>query len=138
MAGILWRLNSAAVAGELKGIDEPSRSRLHRVVTAIWKPFDGSPKKQPVDLDPHYYGAFYTQALVAWLCAWRAGMATEEPIEVVQRAGRAVVRWKSTTSRNKHDVQRVCERMHLEYLALSHEPVWGSREKDIVWKAFFA
>ena len=64
-------------------------------------------------------------------------MAIESLAEGVRRCGRALVRWKGHTKAHKHDWRRVRERVHTEYLVLSHEPIWGSREQDIVWCAFF-
>lgn len=138
MAGVFWRLHCAAEANELRGLSAAARKRLAKVVDAIWRPFERG-SGQPHDLDPHFHGALYSQALVAWLCAWRSGMATDGLVGVVQRCGRNLVRWKQTTKQHKanHGWKRVRERIHAEYLALSHEPIWGSREKDIVWAAFF-
>lgn len=132
MAGVFWRLHAAAEAGELRGLKPADRARLRRVVEAIWKPFD----HQPHELDPHYYGALYTQALVAWLCAWRSGMATAGLVANVQRCGNVLVKWKGATKQHKHDWRRVRDRLHDEYIMLSHEPIWGSRELDPVWKTF--
>lgn len=134
MAGVLWRLDAAAEAGELTHLAPSARARLRRVVDAIWRPFE---QRSPHELDPHYYGALYTQAIVAWLCAWRSGMATDGLVAVVQRCGRALLKWKQTTAQHKYDWQRARERLHTEYLTLSHEPVWGGRDRDPVWAAFF-
>ena len=125
MAGVFWRLDCAAEAGELKGLDPTARVRLQSVVAAIWHPFERG-AREPNELDPHYHGALYTQALVAWLCAWRSGMATDGLVAVVQRCGRNLVEWKRTTKMHKDSCTgRVRERLHTEYLQLSHEPIWG-------------
>lgn len=134
MAGVFWRIHCAAEAHELKGLSAEALQRLRRVVAAIWKPFE---QASPNDLDPHYHGALYTQALVAWLCAWRSGMATDGLVAVVQRCGRNLVQWKKKTKTHQGDWQRVRERIHAEYLTLSHEPIWTSKDKDPVWQNFF-
>ena len=137
MAGVFWRLDCAAEAGELKGLEPTARMRLQSVVAAIWRPFERG-AREPNELDPHYHGALYTQALVAWLCAWRSGMATDGLVAVVQRCGRNLVEWRRTTKMHKDSCTgRVRERLHTEYLQLSHEPIWGSRDADPVWQAFY-
>jgi len=133
MAGVFWRLDCAAEAGELKGLEPTARMRLQSVVAAIWRPFERG-ASEPNELDPHYHGAFYKQALVAWLCAWRSGMATDGLVSVVQRCGPEISsEWKRTTKMHKDSCTgRVRERLHTEYLQLSHEPIWGSRDADPV------
>lgn len=135
MAGVFWRLDEAAKAGELRGVSDGAKARLGRVTAAIWGPLEAS---KPKELDPHFYGALYSQALVAWLCARNSGMASEGLAEVVRRCGRVLVRWRQSSPKNQSGHgQRVGERIHAEYLALSHQPVWGSREADPVYAAFF-
>jgi hypothetical protein len=137
MAGVFWRLDCAAEAGELQGLEPKARALLRSVVTAIWGPFERG-AREPNDLDPHFHGALYTQALVAWMCAWRSGMATDGLVAVVQRCARNLVEWKRTTTIHKDTCRgRVRERLHTEYLQLSHGPIWGSRDADPVWQAFY-
>lgn len=131
MAGFFFRIHSAAAAGELKGLSGKSSKRLKNVVETIFRPFESS---SPVDLDPHFYGALYSQALVSWLCTWRSGMDTSYMAEIVRRCGRVLVLWKR--KRNKPDWRRARDRFQVEVFKLSHEPVWGSREKDIVFQTF--
>lgn len=133
-AGILFRLHAAAEAGELTGLDSRAQARLDSVVSNLWKPFD---QNRPANLDPHFYGALYTQACVAWLCALRTGMSTERLADNIRRAGRSLCRWKATCGRPQHDIRRTNERMHREYLMLTSEPIYGSQQKDIVYQAFF-
>ena len=134
-AGILLRLDAAAEAGELAGLAPRARDRLANVVeNLLWKPFD---QTTPENLDPHFFGALYTQACVAWLCALRTGMSTERLAENVRRAGRSLCRWKATCGRPQHDIRRATERMHPEYMMLTSEPIYGSQKKDIVYQAFF-
>jgi len=133
MAGVLMRLHAAAAAGELRGMSAAHKTRLDMVVESIWAQFEGRTQ----DLDPHYWGAFYSQVLVAWLCAWRSGMSSEALAEAVRRAGRALIAMDAARGKNVGVRARVRERMHEEYVGLAHVPVWGAQEKDIVHVTFY-
>jgi len=135
MAGILLRLHAMAEAGELRAVvDSTHAARLSRVVDSVWAQFEGNEKH----MDPHFWGALYSQALVAWLCAWRGGMASAEGLaEAVRRAGRALVRMDQVRHKSEVVHERVRERLHEDYIALSHVPVWGAQDKDVVYTAFY-
>ena len=106
------------------------------MVDSIWKQFEG---KAALDrpMDPHFWGAFYSQAVVAWLCAWRGGMASDGLAEAVRRAGRCLVAFDKAKGRDRGVRGKVCERMHAEYIAVASVPVWGSQKEDIVHTAFY-
>eukprot|EP00961_Rhodomonas_salina_P015629 209550-Rhodomonas_salina.1 len=59
-----------------------------------------------------------------------------------QRVGRALVKQVQAKGRSERERRELRaqfkERVHLEYLQLSHVPVWGAQSKDPVWAAFFA
>jgi hypothetical protein len=136
MAGVVLRLEGLSVEGELRGLHPKHAALLSRAVDAIFHPFEtGRPQ-----LDGHYIGALYVQAVVPWLCAWRGGGKTDALAANVRRAGRAICRWLEQAPRGaKSDLRRrVCERLHQEYAALACSSVWGGQDSDPVWKAFFA
>jgi hypothetical protein len=132
-AGILFRFHCLCKDGELK-VDTTHQKRLAKAVEAIIAPFEA---KNPVSLDAHFYGALYTQALVPWLCAWRSGSSTASLCEVVRRVGKAVVHCYHSKGKKQDLRQRIPERMHAEYIVLSHEPIWGSRDADVIWQNFY-
>ena len=106
MAGVLLRLDAMARTAELPNVGPVHAQRLARLVEGIWAQFEKGGKSH---LDPHYWRAFYSQALVAWLCAWRSGMASEVPLaEAVRRAGRALVKMDKARGHDK-GLTRACD-----------------------------
>jgi hypothetical protein len=137
-AGIFFRLHGMYADGELK-IDEAKGRLLQQAVEQILAPLEQTPPQAsflPRTGTP--LGAVVTQALVAWLCAWRANAATHTLRNIVRRAGVAAVHCYEAHDRNPTVKKGARERIHLEYLSLSHVPIWGSQEEDVVWRAFFA
>jgi len=137
-AGIFFRFHGMCKDGELKvsarhakklqdAVDQILSPLEKRTPEAPWLPRTGTP-----------LGALVTQALVAWLCAWRANAATKTLSSIVQRAGIAAVHCYEAHKQNPTVKAGVRQRIHLEYLALNHVPIWGSQEQDVVWQTFFA
>ena len=128
-------------AARLSGNASPLSSakataRLGAIVEHIFAPFERTPVPR---LDGHYIGALYMQAVVPWLCAWRAGAKTDALATTVRRAGRAVCHWLKHAPGSKAELRRrVCERLHPDYVTLCSSPVWGGQDKDVVWRAFLA
>ena len=136
MGGVAFRLHGLAAQGELRGVDPKATARLGAIVEHIFAPFERTPVPR---LDGHYIGALYMQAVVPWLCAWRAGAKTDALAATVRRAGRAVCHWLKHAPGNKAELRRrVCERLHPDYVTLCSSPVWGGQDKDVVWRAFLA
>merc|ERR1712137_585664 len=134
IAGVVFRLHGLAVQNELRGLEKRHTKRLAKAVEAILCPFEsGCPR-----LDGHYIGALYMQAVVPWLCAWRSGAQTGALSAIVQRTGHAICRWlnKQAPGQKAELRQRVCERLHNEYVILASSPVWGGEHSDPVWKAY--
>lgn len=137
-AGIFFRFHGMYADGELK-IGEAHGRLLEQAVEQILSPLEKSPPQAsflPRTGTP--LGAVVTQALVAWLCAWRADAATRTLRSTVRRAGLAAVHCYEAYNRNPTIAVGARERIHLEYLSLNHVPIWGSQEQDVVWQAFFA
>lgn len=136
-AGIFFRFYGMYADGELKA-DEAHGRLLEQTVEQILRPLEQTPPQAsflPRTGTP--LGALVTQALVAWLCAWRANVATRTLRNIVRRAGLAAVHCYEAHNRNPTLKKGARERIHLEYLTLSHVPIWGSEDEDVVWKAFF-
>mmetsp|Transcript_41174 Transcript_41174/g.118997 ORF Transcript_41174/g.118997 Transcript_41174/m.118997 type:complete len:733 (-) Transcript_41174:582-2780(-) len=133
-AGLIFRLHCMRVEGELE-IEAAKGKALADAVNLIVEPFE---RKQPVRLVGHFYGALYTQALVAWLSARQSNkMETTALSRLVLRVGRAVVHCFTYFGSEPSLKRMIKERMHPEYKSLS--PIlYGSHEADIVWKNFFA
>lgn len=83
----------------------------------------------------HEYGALYMQASVAWLCADRSGMAGSEQwlANNVRNVGFQLVRWKNGGG---SDWRAVRERLQEHVVEISHTPIWGSLQDDLVHKEF--
>merc|ERR1712150_407757 len=124
--------------GEIE-LQRTQKACLQEAVEVILGPFE---RESPIVIDAHFYGALYTQALVPWLSAWRSGAATRTLAALVQRVGKAIVhcyeRVPKTREKSNEFRKRIPERMQLEYLEVSHVAIWGARDKDPVWKAFFS
>ena len=86
-AGIIFRLYGMYADGELM-ISARLGKILKDAVELILAPLERS---NPPALHGHYFGALYTQALVPWLCAQRAGTSIESLSEIVRRVGHAIV-----------------------------------------------
>jgi len=132
MAGILLRLDAMASAGELRNLSLAHTARLRRVAEQVWSHFD-----DPNQHDPHYWGAFYTQVVGTWLCAWRGGMAADGLAESVKRAGALLVRMDGARGKSSEMRRRVRERLHEEYVTVASTGVWGSLEADVVYSTFY-
>ena len=113
--------------------NETLHTALLGAVEVVLAPFE---RPQPVVLHGHYYGALYMQALAQWLCAWRAGTATEALSATVQRVGRAVAGAYLRLGARRDFKIAVTERVHLEYIRMSHSPIWGAQDDDVFWNAF--
>lgn len=133
-AGIIFRFYGMCRDGELAFDDPGHGRRLQRAVEVILEPFE---RKVPVTLHGHFYGAIYMQAMVPWLCAWRGGMSTIALQATVQRVVRAIVHVHRALGKRSDLRQQVTERIHPEYVTLSHTAVWGSQEADPVWCTFY-
>mmetsp|Transcript_24914 Transcript_24914/g.50608 ORF Transcript_24914/g.50608 Transcript_24914/m.50608 type:complete len:856 (-) Transcript_24914:80-2647(-) len=132
-AGIIFRFSGLYELGKLQTSAEVG-GVLREAVEAILAPWEGRSANK---LHGHYYGALYMQAVLAWLLAWNAGEDTSVLKRVVQRVGKAVVsnfQKRGSTRQLKAEFK---ERVHTEYLQLSHTPVWGGQQQDLVWKTFF-
>ena len=130
-AGVLFRLRGLLANGTLGHVPTTACTPLLQAYDAIFVGVERS----DAALDGAHLGAFYTQALVAWLCAH---MAEDDPTgalaQTVRRAGHAVVRLVRADPKRRKDTRAHVEEMYVE---ASHEPVWGGREKDIVWAELF-
>jgi hypothetical protein len=134
-AGVLFRWHGLAADGELRLRSAASAALLAEAVERLLEPFEREP---PAPMHGHYYGALYTQALVPWLCAWRSGTSTRTAATLVKRVGHAIVRAQYAYGYSRRELRGyVRARMHLEYVQLAHEPVWGGKEHDIVWRTFW-
>merc|ERR1711972_163190 len=133
-AAIIFRFHSMCQDGELQ-LAPVQQQTLETAVEAILSPFE---RKSPVVLDPHYYGALYTQALVPWLCAWRSGTSTATLAALVRRTGVAIVHCYEALGKKADFRRRAPERMHLEYVHIAQEAVWRSARHDVVWNSFYA
>ncbi|KAJ1624858.1 hypothetical protein T492DRAFT_881139 [Pavlovales sp. CCMP2436] len=133
-AGVLFRFHALAADGELRLRAPGSAALLAEAVETLLEPFERDP---PAPMHGHYYGALYSQALVPWLCAWRSGTSTRTAAALVMRVGHAIVRAQHTYGSRRELRGYVRARMHLEYVQLAHEPVWGGKERDIVWQTFW-
>lgn len=132
MAGVLFRFCGLLGDGCLE-LDELHRSVVMSAVECALEPLE---RKHPVQLCGHYYGALYMQVLVPWLCAWNGGQPTTHLGLLVQRVGRAIVHcYKAHKSPALK--REVTERMHLQYLQISQEHVWGKKEDDIMHRTFY-
>lgn len=132
MAGILLRLDAMASTHELRNVTGAHTTRLRRVAELIWSQFD-----DPLAHDPHYWGAFYTQIVGTWLCAWRSGVVVDGLAESVRRAGVALVCMDGARGGNADTRRRVRERLHEEYVTVASTGVWGSLEEDVVYCTFY-
>ena len=134
MAGILVRFHALAEDGEL-AISDQAKALLRDAMQTAIEPLE---RPRPPDLHGHYLGAFYMQILVPCLCAFRANTSHATLIAMAQRVGKAVVhcwRVKGSLAQKRREIT---ERIHTEYLEMSHVNIWGSKEADVVWQAFFA
>jgi hypothetical protein len=132
MAGVLFRFWGLIHEGSLQLSAEYS-GIIGAAIETILNPLESNP---PVALAGHYYGALYMQVLVPWLCAWNSGQPSAQLRLLVIRVAHAVVNCykthKSTTLKRE-----VRERMHIEYLQVSQEPIWGAKKDDIIQKTFY-
>merc|ERR1711904_618831 len=136
-AGIFFRFHGMCKDGELK-VSARHAKKLQDAVDQILSPLEKRRPEAPwLPRTGTPLGALVTQALVAWLCAWRANVATRTLQNIVRRAGLAAVHCYEAHNRNPALKKGARERIHLEYLTLSHVPMWGSEDEDVVWKAFF-
>jgi len=136
-AAIFFRFHAMCVDGELvvradlvallKDIVDRILAPLEQTpVSVSWLPRTGSPM-----------GALISQALVAWLSAWRAGSSTAALQSIVQRVGRASANCMENYKHDQRLLREAKQRILLEYLALSHVPIWGSQDADIIWQTFY-
>jgi len=142
MAGVVFRLHAFIQAKEVDVATEHFQA-FANAIECIIRPFE-----QPVPRDygcgpweGHFYGHLYNQVLVAWLCAYRSSAADAVLRQHVSRVGRGIVKcisWYEEHGEKEGIRHFVAEVMHKEYIKLSHEPCWGSREEDLVWQTFFA
>jgi len=133
-AGLVFRLHGMHADGEL-GDDCAGVLCLAEAVEVILEPFE---RKTPVMIFGHFYGALYTQVVVAWLSASQTKtMATAALLKLAKRVGCAIVNCYERLPSKPAMKQVVKERMHPEYPALS-SAIWGSRDADAVWRTFFA
>jgi hypothetical protein len=130
MAGVVFRLDSMYKDGELK-VSAARGKMLADAVEALMTPIEG-PNAQK--LEPHFYGALYTQALTPWLCAWRGGASTRTAAEHVRRVGRSIAHGIKKHRINKKEIT---QRLVADYVMLSHEPVWGGQQSDVLYQAVY-
>mmetsp|Transcript_32549 Transcript_32549/g.82022 ORF Transcript_32549/g.82022 Transcript_32549/m.82022 type:complete len:741 (-) Transcript_32549:269-2491(-) len=130
MAGVVFRLDSMYKDGELK-VPASKGKMLADAVEAMMTPIEGS---NAAKLDPHFYGALYTQAVTPWLCAWRGGASTKTAAEHVRRAGRVIVHG---VRKHKIDRKAIQQRLVEDYVQLAHEPVWGGQQEDVLYQTVY-
>jgi hypothetical protein len=132
-AGIVFRLRGMYVDGELPRAGADAGQLLGDAVEAILAPFEATPPKK---IDGHFIGALYMQSVTPWLCSIRSNTATSGIIALVQRVGRACVHWWKAGNKQggKSGVRGSLIEM---YMGLTHVPIWGSQEDDVVWKTFY-
>ena len=154
MAGVVFRLDSMYKDGELK-VSAARGKMLADAVEALMTPIEG-PNAQKLGAwtliafclqtfqsasltldaraEPHFYGALYTQALTPWLCAWRGGASTRTAAEHVRRVGRSIAHGIKKHRINKKEIT---QRLVADYVMLSHEPVWGGQQSDVLYQAVY-
>ena len=125
-AGILFRLFGMVMDNEI-AIGEEHRQRLEDAINSILQPLE---RKNPEKLDGHFVGALYMQAVCPFLCCARNETSNFGVAELVRRVGRACVNWYASHPQK----QQFLNTTHMQYMQLSHNPVWGSQQDDLVWK----
>uniref|UniRef100_A0A7S1HBD3 RING-type domain-containing protein n=1 Tax=Hemiselmis andersenii TaxID=464988 RepID=A0A7S1HBD3_HEMAN len=130
MAGVVFRLDSMYKDGELK-VSAANGKMLANAVEAIMSPIEGCSAEK---LDPHFYGALYSQAVCPWLCAWRGEASTATAAEHVRRVGRAIA---YGVKKHNVDRERVKDRLVDDYVMMAHEPVWGGQQRDALYQALY-
>jgi hypothetical protein len=134
MSGVLFRFWGLIQAHSLILPDE-HRDVVLAAVEVIFQPLESTP---PAPLAGHYYGALYMQALVPWLCAYNSGQQSAHLREIVRRVARAVVKGYKAQGSDRTMKKAITERMHIQYLQLSQEGIWGHRpEDDIMHSTFY-
>mmetsp|Transcript_20263 Transcript_20263/g.68971 ORF Transcript_20263/g.68971 Transcript_20263/m.68971 type:complete len:632 (-) Transcript_20263:628-2523(-) len=134
-AGVLLRFHAMERAGELaprEGGRPTGAEELHAAVESVLAPFE---RDRRCGLHPHFMGSLYTQAVVAWLCAFRGGGASErEAAALVRRVGTAVAKQLRLSGGTCHG-REAADRVPRRYLDASSAPVWGSAGADEMRKA---
>lgn len=136
-AGIIFRLHGMCQDGQLQSVGEQVMLLLRNAVEIILEPFELVSHHRP--LNGTFYGSLYMQAVVPWACSYRSGNgnASNTLTCIVKRIGVALTARHVASGKSNLFRQQVQENIHDEYLQLTHLPVWGSREEDLVWNVLY-
>lgn len=133
-AGIFFRLYGMYL-DKLIRVQEAIGKKLAFIVDSIIRPLE-SP--HPAYYHPHFYGALYQQALSAWSCSKECDInysnTRSSSTSIVRRVGMAIYNCYHQNSQCQSEIHLMFERIHKEYIQMSHNDIWGGEEADIIWK----